>query len=150
MCKYLFKGKRKDNNEWVEGFLLKECNHSTCSWNLGIEYKTERSGVFAYNVAEIIPETVGQYTGLTTYWHEFDNEPQEADVWEHDLLEVDYEDKKVIATVKYEAGMFILCSPKFADGYIPLFDKVITEDEHYMNAKKIGNIHDNPQLLEEK
>lgn len=64
MIRYLFRGKRKDNGQWVEGFLLMECNHSTCSWNLSIEYKTERSGVFSYAVAEVIPETVGQYTGI--------------------------------------------------------------------------------------
>lgn len=47
-----FRGKRVDDNEWVYGFLFKQDEV------LGIQV----SNALAW---EIIPETIGQYTGLT-------------------------------------------------------------------------------------
>ena len=51
----IFRAKRKDNGQWAQGSLFAECSRveivrGTCN-NIGIE------GV------EVIPETVGQYTG---------------------------------------------------------------------------------------
>ena len=61
MREILFRGKRVDNGEWVEGFYVNVPEH----------YKQEMSGK-SYIVSinnglfmEIDPETVGQYTGLT-------------------------------------------------------------------------------------
>ncbi|CAB4131375.1 YopX protein [uncultured Caudovirales phage] len=54
MRKIIFKAKRVDNGEWVEVFLLKDKH-------LGY-YITE--GLWASGI-EVIPETVGQFTGLT-------------------------------------------------------------------------------------
>ena len=143
MREILFRGQRRDTKEWVYGDL----RHGGYVHNDSETY-IMRSDYALHNIP-VDPETVGQYTGMAAYWSEFDNEPQEADVWEHDLLEVKYEEKTVIAVVKYEVGMFILCSTEFADGYIPLFNIVEADgDEHWIDAKKIGNIHDNPELLE--
>ena len=88
---------------------------------------------------EVIPETVCQFTGLKTYWSD-EEIPYEADVWERDLLEVEYEGKKVIAEVRYEAGMFVLVSSDFANYCMPLFAVVIREDDYWVQAKKVGNV----------
>jgi uncharacterized phage protein (TIGR01671 family) len=58
MREILFCGKRTDNGEWVEGYLI----HDECC-NTHIPYigYLTLDGV---DVAEVIPETVGQYTGL--------------------------------------------------------------------------------------
>ena len=60
MREILFRGKRVDNSEWVEGFYVNVPEH----------YKHEMSGK-SYIVSinnglfmEVVPETVGQYTGL--------------------------------------------------------------------------------------
>ena len=148
MKEILFSGKRVDNGEWVEGHLIWFEDGRARITPRHTDIFSNESGESIYHIAyEVIPETVRQYTGMTACWHEFENEPQEEDVWEHDLLEVSYEHKKVIAEVKFEAGMFILCSNEFSDGYIPLFDVVVFEDDCYIQAKKVGNIHDNPELL---
>lgn len=131
------------NGDWVYGLLTRLYDEQF--ENLPAEM-TNTDGVSGI---EIDHKTVGQYTGLAAYWYDFENEPQEEDVWEHDLLEVIYEGKKVIAKVEFEAGMFILCSNEFADSYIPLFKVVASDGDNYILAKKIGNIHDNPELLKE-
>ena len=66
----LFKGKRKDNGEWIEGHLVKLgresfsdperygiCNKAVPLGGSGVCYNLK--------IDEVIPETVGQFTGLT-------------------------------------------------------------------------------------
>lgn len=52
----LFKGKRKDNGEWIQGFLF-------CVWNEVYILWGTTNGV--PDMVEVIPETVCEYTGLT-------------------------------------------------------------------------------------
>jgi len=144
----LSRGKRVDNGEWVCGYYAYCTDGCEFSHRIYIIPAETYGGEKLHSVwFEVIPETVGQYTGMAAYWTDFENEPQEEDVWEHDLLEVTYKGKKVIAKVEFEVGMFILCSNEFADGYIPLFDVVTLDGDDGIKAKKIGNIHDNPELL---
>lgn len=127
MREILFRGKRIDNGEWVEGFLLKECNYVTCSWNLGIEYKTDKFGKFAYDVAEVDVETIGQYTGKT--------DKNGTKIFEGDIIQgfMDY-------------------GPA---GYLERVVCIYWNDEcgyqwNYFlldTIEVIGNEHDNPELL---
>ena len=61
MREILFRGKRVDNNEWVEGFYVNVPEH----------YKQEMSGknyIVSINnglFMEVVHESVGEYTGLT-------------------------------------------------------------------------------------
>lgn len=136
------RGKRVDNGEWVYGYYFQ--GFTGISYILVMHDHILRMT----EMYEVDPFTIGQYTGLTAYWYDFENEPQEHDIWEHDLLEIDSNNKKIVAEVKFENGMFILCSNMLADGYIPLFDVVVLEDNCWVDAKVVGNIFDNPKLLE--
>ena len=51
-----FRGKRVDNDEWVYGSLIYDVNEK---W-----YIHQNNFVFWAGYCEIIPETIGQYTGL--------------------------------------------------------------------------------------
>lgn len=151
MREILFKAKRIDNGEWVEGFyfcMVHEDGRHVHHFIMPIGVDVNLGTPIEKIQVEIDIDTLCQYTGLEAYWTAFENEPQECDVWEHDLLEVDYEGKKVIANVKYEGGMFILASNEFIDSYIPLFNVVQIEDDYWIDAEHIGNIFDNPELLE--
>lgn len=132
MRELLFKGKRKDNGEWVEGFLLMECNHSTCSWNLSIEYKTERSGVFAYEVVEVIPETVSQYTGI--------DDKNDIKIFDGHIVKLYLEDTIETGVIRYKESKcrFVLEATDTSYGF-----------DNTCIFEIIGNIYDNPELLGE-
>ena len=99
------------------------------------------------SMIEVIPETVGQFTELTAYW-ETQDETYESKVFEHDVLKVNYEGTDVLAEVKYERGICILCSYEFPDSYVQLFDYVRLEDECWLDASVVGNVHNNSDLKE--
>ena len=139
MREILFRGKRCDNGEWVDGFLLKECNYATCSWNLAIEYKTDRFGKFAYDVAEVVTETVGQFTGLT--------DKNGKKVFENDIIVICYEtDGEEFTETKR-----VHYNEKECCWYPMRWEECCEYCDHYTEVKSIeviGNIHDNPELLE--
>ena len=58
--RYIFRGKRKDNGEWVYGNLIKRKIWSSEFYVI----RVEDNGFDSYVEYEVIPETVGQCTGL--------------------------------------------------------------------------------------
>lgn len=56
MKEILFRGKRVDNGEWTEGYLFKSWDKVFLLWGMTGDCP---------NMEEVIPETVGQFTGLT-------------------------------------------------------------------------------------
>lgn len=64
MREYLFRGKRLDNGEWVEGDLSQDRDLGT-AYVQGFDYYCDECGLqrepFGF---EVDPETVGQFTGL--------------------------------------------------------------------------------------
>lgn len=119
-----FRGKRIDNGEWVYGDLLQPteiCDIyeiANCESIDGTRY-------------EVIPETIGQYTGL--------HNKNGKEIYEGDILKsIQWSD---IYLVKYIGTAFYLCR-EGNNG----FNKITT----WNNVEKseiIGNITDNPELL---
>ena len=121
MREILFRGKRTDNGEWVEGYLIhdKFCNTQVPY----IGYLTTDGA----DVVEVIPETVGQYTGLT--------DKNGTKIFEGDIV------RSCVGTyvVKYLTGAWF-CSLIECE-YLTLLCTISAEEV-------IGNIHDNPELIE--
>lgn len=150
--KYLYKAKtlKKSkgcalNNVWIEGDLIhsngKYYIHPRCN---AVEVKGELGKIIIMH--EIDSSTICQSIGMRSHWYHEDEYQMEIDAWEHDILEVEYEDEKVLAEVRFDCGMFILVSKGFSDGYVPLFDYVIAA-EGWIDAEYKGNIFDNWELL---
>jgi uncharacterized phage protein (TIGR01671 family) len=78
-----------------------------------------------------------QFTGL------HDDSEDEKEVYENDIVLINYGTDKIKAIVKFERGTFILVSDEFTDGYILLFE-VSESDRKYewINGIVIGNIHE--------
>lgn len=134
----LFRGKRVDNGEWVEGDLLR--SRGKCYIHEPIDpfdYLGELSGFI--KMYEVAPETVSEFTGLT--------DKNGKKIFEGDIVQYqpEYEPVPLCSVVVY-----------FADKYnYPAFD--LAKHDYEANGLQcaheegccevIGNIHDNPELL---
>ena len=119
MREILFRGKRIDNGEWIYGYFSKHTTGKTF---------IRPSGKNCQYSAEVLPETVGQYTGLT--------DKNGTKIFEGDILNVNNE---YIGVVGYAAGAF---GAKYTDGKGAIYLCYVNE-----YSEVIGNIHDNPELL---
>ena len=127
MREILFKGKRTDNSEWVCGWYAPlVCNDKTVIPYIRNENGTDK---------EVVPETVGQYTGLT--------DKNGKKIFEGDIL---HREIYWGWYVGYDNGAF---------RRIPLNDvqrvnwKLHTLHQEGLETwEVIGNIHDNPELVE--
>ena len=121
----IFRGKRTDNGEWIEGYAAMSGGTFIICDN-GLTY----GGFIVY---EVIPETVGQYTGLT--------DKNGRRIFEGDIVErVSDGERAVISWLKYSA-----CFGLSFDGLCCGFDDY--DDNLPSDFEVIGNIHDNPEIL---
>lgn len=127
MREILFKGKRKRTGKWVEGTaILFDSIKNT--WLLrDKEYRPIEFGETYYSID---PETVGQYTGLT--------DKNGKKIFEGDICKYrsNYSGGFIISVVTYTDGCFLDMADE--NSGFNLSDKL----------EVIGNIHDNPELLE--
>lgn len=143
MREILFRGKRIDNSEWVEGTLIlttaveqKPYIVDSC-WCPYM--KTNERGYADFdwlNAYEVIPETVGQYTGLT--------DKNGKRIFEGDIISVNHPyNGNSIHEVIWDKYCWNL-----KNFYASCFDypsMAFSERTKYMTA--VGNIHDSPELL---
>ena len=133
MREILFRGKRLDNGEWIQGDIVQFPVH-------GVVRIVEQEP--SYKDAEVDSDTVGQYTGLT--------DKNGRKIFEGDIIHLEYSQVffggeyfgEYTAEVSYKEGCFVTDGTNNGDEIeTPLsgFDN----DE----LEIIGNIHDNPELL---
>jgi uncharacterized phage protein (TIGR01671 family) len=143
MREILFRGKRIDNGEWVEGtgFL---CDGNTC-WVFGM---LGQCGIWFDDWVKVDPATVGQYTGLTDKNGE---RIFEGDVFRQELPPDDDEEQPFVArslVVFDEVGFAESCIGKRGLGAPLYLGEYCDLDAEASAWEVIGNIHDNPELLE--
>ena len=131
MREILFRGKWTDNGEWVEGYYLNQRESLT---DKKACYIATNNG-YGFKYKSVLPETVGQYTGLTDkngrkifeggivrcYYSDISPFTDEIEPYEKEVLIDDIRRSEVI-------------------GWIDCADEL----------EIIGNIYDNPELLEVK
>jgi len=129
MREILFRGKRLDNGEWVEGWYCeKNCEHPFAP------AKYDPSIIDSEFIIwhKVDPETVCQFTGLT--------DENGVKIFEHDIVGIDDTYTEIIWDE--EDAKFIIDGGAASDVY-ESFD-VISSTE----VMVIGNIFDNPELME--
>ena len=148
MREILFRGKKIDNDEWTYGFYFE---HSIDGQKDSyIKYQTFDEG-FVTN--EVIADTVGQFTGLT--------DKNGKKIFEGDIVRYGkgiYEWNKKdwefeVGIIDFKDGAFIINDIYSNDGYNELsclYHEINYSGEYDSGTllEVIGNIHDNPELLE--
>lgn len=149
--RYLFKAKRVDNGEWVQGYLfddgfengrifigglvIEKYNGTACDdWNVtGIDF------------CEVDPSTICQCAGL--------KDKNGNLIWENDIIKYHFRD--LYAQIRY--GAYQNCFDSQKAEHIGFYvdwseSRNYRKDLGYwinmVNAEVVGNIFDNPELLE--
>ena len=148
MREILFRGKDIDNGKWIYGGYVHLHKTTYCYagsddgnndiHRIVFERMTDWNLPNQHMMADVLPETVGQYTGLV--------DKNGVKIFEGDI--VSYFKKDILnSEVIYKDGCFMF---RFISEFTqrmrqskqePIFDNVS------MCGEVIGNIHDNPELL---
>ena len=141
MREILFRGKCKYNGKWIEGYLVKLGRESFSDpERYGICNKAVPlgGGGVCYNlkIDEVIPETVGQCTGLT--------DKNGKKIFEGDTLA--FSDRLVYVHWHDCCGCWDCSYVKAVSGKATLYGDRGPSKWRY-NAEVVGNIHDSPELL---
>ena len=125
MREILFRGKRIDNDEWVYGSFFMDAReqfNGLCGVDGFIRLYDKAKGKM--QMYEVDRETVGQYTGL--------KDKNGNKIFEGDILALR---NGIPRVVSFEDGAFVLENTSIPMRFSNKFDV-------------IGNVHDNPELLE--
>ena len=127
MREILFRGKRVDNGEWAYGCLYQRNNRYFIIIDKLLDH------------FEIIPETVGQFTGL------LDNNG--VKIFEGDIIQSNYRNQR--ATKGFGESKYIGCGVKLM-GVILMYDSGEVVPFMHESGRKdwevIGNIHEEAKL----
>lgn len=137
----LFKAKVKDSAEWIEGGLIVVKNTAR-RYIVDINSKTALRGVvthcsdkYDWRSTEVDPDTVCQFTGITTELG--------IDLYENDIVECG----GYRGVIEFEDGAFVI---EWIGNVAELLRKDLGYWANLDGFQTIGNIYDNPELLEEE
>ena len=129
MREILFKAKRIDNGEWVEGYLFETREHAYIAYanQFDDDLFLSPQNIFI----EVDPSTICQYTGL--------NDNHDNKIWENDIIRCGRN-----TVVSWDEHFARWCLTR--KGW--LFKHFVGEAQNPEDCEVIGNIFDNPELLE--
>lgn len=119
--RYLLKAKRIDNGEWVQGYLYGIWEKRYILWGMTNDVP---------NMIEVDPSTICQCTGL--------KDKNDKLIWENDVVKINNSKANTLITFR---DFEIICT-------IPNEKYYKHRLEYDTEYEVIGNIFDNPELLE--
>lgn len=139
MREILFKAKRKDNGEWVEGSLI--IAEGSVAYIIRSKSKAfipkGESIICSAECYEINPDTLCQYTGLT--------DKNGRKIWENDILKANL-DERYPEDITYIKILWNECGFCINENYSTAIETLEKRDAEYFQV--CGNIFDNAELLE--
>ena len=132
--RYLYRAKRTDNGEWVEGHYItneKDPNHAYIGYLFGVV----DGMVHDTDIVEVIPSTICQCTGL--------KDKNGKLIWENDIVK--RVDKRNIFREQPSMNCKVVWTYNYGFDTLPscgYFDK-----SDRLECEVVGNIFDNPELL---
>lgn len=150
MREILFKAKRVKNGEWIEGSLIDlDIDSGYCY--IVPPYKGASTLPIGFLITDgmelVIPETLCQFTGLC--------DKNGKKIWENDIIK--YHFGEIYAPIKY--GCYQNCFDAQKAEHLGFYvdwtgDKCLRKDLGYwidmVYAMPVGNIFDQPELLQEE
>ena len=135
MREMLFRGKRADNGQWVYGVPVIGITSGVFMVWIESEAKRGRGELSLRDVvrqAEIIPETVGQYTGL--------DDKNDVKIFEGDVV-------RYLNSIESGNGVVIFDTCAFLFNWIDIneIDSLLRYFQCSKELEVIGNIHDKPE-----
>jgi uncharacterized phage protein (TIGR01671 family) len=122
-----FRGKRKDTGEWVYGYFTRNDESGRCY----ITTQSKTGGAYPW---EVDPATVGQYTGI--------NDKNGREIYEGDIVTGLFNHTDIIGHIVYSSDATFFIKRK------GLYGIGLNNAEDWLEV--VGNIYDNPELLEVK
>lgn len=153
MREILFRGNRVDNGEWIEGSLIDWGNDGSQVYIIPFSKNATSLSlaqwVNSFGIA-VIPETVGQFTGLT--------DKNGKKIFEGDIVCTRYGTGEICCSgdVQFSHGVYgaeWLGNKKnksMVGGWGQLHNLRRFDDDIINDIEVIGNIYDNPELLEDE
>lgn len=146
MREILFKAKRIDNGEWVEGYLFDNgFDGEEKKYFVGgliiEEYKgtaCDEWDITGIDFCEIDPETICQFTGLC--------DKNGKRIWENDVVWLVCDGKEHIYQIVWDNSELDFKATKGEENYGTNYEYLLCCDE----IEVIGNIFDNKELLQEE
>lgn len=148
MRTFKFRGKRIDNGEWIYGSLVVETYSDFC--NYSIRTKDEEDWTSRYRDVPVDKNTLRQFTGL--------KDKNDKEVYEGDIIRMHYffdnYDPETLGAFEDEAEIIGVVKCELLDGFY--VETVNCHSRCYLQwveepteeLEVLGNIYDNPKLLE--
>ena len=124
MREILFRAKTIDSNEWIYGYYLKGKDKTYIAIK-------ERENEAGWDIEEVIPETVGQYTGL--------KDKNGKMIFEGDIVTGLFNYNKITGYIKYGSDCTFYIERN------GLYGILLNNAEDWLEV--IGNIYGNPELI---
>jgi len=134
MREILFKAKRKDDGKWVEGYYQKR--YDLLGNEEHLIFHADSYNVWEY--VEIDPKTLCQFTGL------YDKNGKR--IWESDVVWLVYDGEEHIYQIVWDNSELDFKATNGEENYGTNYEYLLCCDE----IEVIGNIFDNPELLQEE